>query len=178
MSNIIKHVYLSVAVLLAFSSCSQVGDPVMPGDDHGNIDSRLITIRTNLGSGSRGVTIEKTEELDHCIVTIFNANNPNRQAEDNSFNPRYLTTLFQVNPGEDGFTNENVMWPEKGSPESGIDYGDKPFLFYAHYPDMGESVTPVNNSTYTTSTDFSVDYALDSFIVDSDISNHIDFMAA
>lgn len=166
---------------MALSSCSQVGEPEMPTDGTRNDDSRLITIRTNLPTySSRGVMVDKAEKLDHCIVTIFNANNPHRQADDdnNAFNPWYLTELFQVNPSGDGFINPNVVWPERDSPETGSDYGNKPLLFYAYYPDMGDALTPVNNSIYNSSTDLSVDYALANFTVDSDISKHIDFMTA
>lgn len=175
-----KHIALiltSLVASLAISSCSGDDRSNAP-DDIRNNNSRLITICTNLPTySSRGVMVDQAGDLNHCIVTIFNANNPHRQADDNSFNPWYLTELFKVN-SSGGFTNAKVIWPEKDSPETGNDYGDQPLLFYAHYPDMGESLTPVNNSTYASSTDFNVDYALDGFTVDPDISKHIDFMTA
>lgn len=171
-------IFTLIVASLAISSCAKEELSNGPSEVSDN-NSRLITLHTSLPSyNSRGALVNT---LDHCVVTIFNANNPHRnpdQADDKSFSPWYLTESFTDNPAGDGFTNENVIWPEKDSPETGEEYGDKPLMFYAHYPDMGEALTPVNSSTYTSSTDFSVDYALDGFTVNGDISKHIDFMTA
>ncbi len=125
---------------------------------------RQIMFHTDLPAvASRVEILDKT--LPYFQVTAFNPADP-LLLNEGVLDTHFADERIDVVTGSDHYSSHRCIWPRQGRETDQV-------TFFAFYPELHSGATLSNHSTATT-----IDYKLEGFSVNSDITKQVDFVTA